>query len=119
MTTTLESQALVKYLIGMDVIGIIILTLFKIIPYLAMWALFTGLYLFMPNTRISPRAALLGGAFGGICWQLLQWGYITFQVGVTRNNAIYGTMAALPFLLKISALAFNISRASGRMLDLS
>lgn len=99
MTTTLESQALVKYLIGMDVIGIIILTLFKIIPYLAMWAVFTGLYLFMPNTRISPRAALLGGAFGGICWQLLQWGYITFQVGVTRNNAIYGTMAALPFFM--------------------
>lgn len=99
MTTTLESQALVKYLIGMDVIGIIILTLFKIMPYLAMWAVFTGLYLFMPNTRISLRAALLGGAFGGILWQLLQWGYVTFQVGVTRNNAIYGTMAALPVFM--------------------
>ena len=99
MTTTLESQALVKYLIGMDVIGIIILTLFKIFPYLAMWALFTGLYLYMPNTRISPRAALLGGAFGGILWQLLQWSYVTFQIGVTRNNAIYGTMAALPVFM--------------------
>jgi membrane protein len=64
-----------------------------------MWAVFTGLYLFMPNTRISPRAALLGGAFGGILWQLLQWGYVTFQIGVTRNNAIYGTMAALPVFM--------------------
>lgn len=99
MTTTLESQALVKYLLGMEVIGTIILTLFKIFPYLAMWAVFTGVYLFMPNTRISPRAALLGGAFGGILWQLLQWGYVTFQVGVTRNNAIYGTMAALPVFM--------------------
>jgi membrane protein len=99
MTTTLESQALVQYLIGLDVIGNIILILFKIIPFLAMWAVFTGLYLFMPNTRISPRAALLGGAFGGILWQLLQWGYVTFQIGVTRNNAIYGTMAALPVFM--------------------
>ena len=99
MTTTLESQALVQYLVGMDVIGNIILILFKIFPYVAMWAVFTGLYLFMPNTHISLRAALLGGAFGGILWQLLQWGYITFQVGVTRNNAIYGTMAALPVFM--------------------
>ena len=99
MTTTLESQDLVKYLIGMDVIGVIILALFKIFPYLAMWAVFTGLYLFLPNTRISLRAALLGGAFGGILWQLLQWGYVTFQIGVTRNNAIYGTMAALPVFM--------------------
>lgn len=99
MTTTLESQALVQYLIGMDVIGIIILTLFKVVPFLAMWAVFTGLYLFLPNTRVSPRAALLGGAFGGILWQLLQWAYVTFQIGVTRNNAIYGTMAALPVFM--------------------
>jgi membrane protein len=99
MTTTLESQALVQHLIGMEVIGAVILFLFKFFPYLAMWAVFTGLYLFMPNTRISPRAALLGGAFGGILWQLLQWGYVNFQIGVTRNNAIYGTMAALPVFM--------------------
>jgi membrane protein len=53
----------------------------------------------MPNTRISLHAALLGGAFGGILWQLLQWGYVNFQIGVTRNNAIYGTMAALPVFM--------------------
>ena len=99
MTTTLESQGLVKYLIGMEVVGEVILALFKILPYLAMWVVFTALYLFMPNTRISPRAALLGGAFGGILWQLVQWSYVTFQFGVTRNNAIYGTMAALPIFM--------------------
>lgn len=99
MTTTLESQALVQHLIGLDVIGAVILFLFKFFPYLAMWAVFTGLYLFMPNTRISLHAALLGGAFGGILWQLLQWGYVNFQIGVTRNNAIYGTMAALPVFM--------------------
>lgn len=99
MTTTLESQGLVRYLVSLDVVGVVILALFKVFPYLAMWAVFTGLYLFMPNTRISFRAALLGGAFGGILWQLLQWGYVTFQFGVTRNNAIYGTMAALPVFM--------------------
>ena len=36
---------------------------------------------------------------GGTFWQLAQWGYIHFQVGVGRYNAIYGTMAALPILM--------------------
>jgi len=99
MTTTLKSQGLVQHLISIEIIGAIILYFFKIFPYLAMWAVFTGLYLFMPNTRVSFRAALLGGAFGGILWQLLQWAYVTFQIGVTRNNAIYGTMAALPVFM--------------------
>lgn len=104
MTTTLESQALVQYLLRLEVVGAVLLILFQFLPYLAMWALFTGLYLFMPNTRIELRAALIGGAFGGIFWQLVQAAFINFQFGVSRYNAIYGTMAALPiFMLWIYA----------------
>jgi membrane protein len=53
----------------------------------------------MPNVKVSPRAALIGGIFGGTLWQISQWGYLNFQVGVARYNAIYGTMAALPILM--------------------
>lgn len=99
MTTTLESQSLVKHLLGMELVGHALLIFFQIFPYLAMWAAFTGLYLFMPNTRINLQAAILGGAFGGILWQIVQAGYINFQFGVSRYNAIYGTMAALPIFM--------------------
>ncbi len=66
---------------------------------MVMWLVFAGLYLFMPNVKVSPRAALIGGVFGGTLWQVSQWGYLNFQVGVARYNAIYGTMAALPILM--------------------
>ena len=99
MTSTLKSQHLVQVLIEHAYLGEAILALFEVLPFMVMWLVFAGLYLFMPNVKVSPRAALIGGIFGGTLWQISQWGYLNFQVGVARYNAIYGTMAALPILM--------------------
>lgn len=99
LTTTLRSQSLVQQLLHTAVVGEALLLLFNILPYLAVWAAFTFMYLFMPNTRVQFAPALVGGIFGGTLWQLAQWSYVNFQVGVSRYNAIYGTMAALPILI--------------------
>jgi len=99
MTSTLKSQQLVKALTDHAYVGEALLALFEVLPFMVMWLVFAGLYLFMPNIKVSPRAALIGGIFGGTLWQVSQWGYLNFQVGVARYNAIYGTMAALPILM--------------------
>lgn len=99
MTATLESQGFVLQLKGMAYIGTLVIFLFKVLPYVAMWAAFAFLYIFMPNIKVSLRAAMVGGLVGGTLWQLTQWGYVNFQVGVARYNAIYGTMAALPIFM--------------------
>ena len=99
MTTTIESQAFVQALLEMAFVGQIIFLLFKVLPFVVMWAAFTGLYIFMPNTRVNFRAALVWGILGGTLWQLAQWVYVHFQVGVSRYNAIYGTLAALPIFM--------------------
>lgn len=77
----------------------LILFLVKLIPYLLVWMLFTLLYIVMPNTRVKFTSALVAGIIAGTLFQLAQWGYIHFQIGVTRYNAIYGSFAALPLLL--------------------
>ena len=99
MTSTLKSQQLVLTLLEHEYVGEALLSLFNVLPFMVMWLVFAGLYLFMPNVKVSPRAALIGGIFGGTLWQISQWGYLNFQVGVARYNAIYGTMAALPILM--------------------
>jgi membrane protein len=99
MTSSLASNQLVTHLQDNTYFGPMILLLFKAIPFVGMWITFTVLYIFMPNTRVSYSAALVGGIFGGTVWQLAQWGYVHFQVGVGRYNAIYGTMAALPIFM--------------------
>jgi membrane protein len=99
MTSTLTSNSLVQKLLEMQMVGNLILLLFKVTPFVFMWLAFTGLYVFMSNIKVEWRAAFIGGVAGGTLWQIAQVGYIHFQVGVGRYNAIYGTMAALPIFM--------------------
>jgi membrane protein len=78
--------------------GAIILSL-NILPYAVIWIVFTFMYFFMPNTKVTIKSALLAGIIAGTIFQLLQWGYITFQVGAAKYGAIYGSFAALPLFL--------------------
>ena len=71
----------------------------KFTPYVLIWALFTILYIIMPNTRVNFKAGLLGGVVAGTLYQIAQWGYISFQIGAAKYNAIYGSFAALPLFL--------------------
>ncbi|GAB4282023.1 MAG: YihY/virulence factor BrkB family protein [Marinilabiliales bacterium] len=73
--------------------------LVKLLPYVLIILLLTFLYLVMPNTKVSFKSAFFAGLIAGILFQLAQWGYVNFQVGVSRYNAIYGSFAALPLFL--------------------
>ncbi len=108
MTGSLESRTLVQWLLDMALVGNLLIILFNVLPFVVMWLVFAGLYLFIPNTRVAPRAALIGGMFGGTLWQLSQWIYVEFQIGVARYNAIYGTLAALPVFMVWLYLAWAI-----------
>ena len=77
----------------------IIFFVLKLLPYCLIWVLFTFLYIFMPNTKINFKSGILAGIIAGTLYQLVQWGYIIFQVGAAKYNAIYGSFAALPLFL--------------------
>jgi membrane protein len=53
----------------------------------------------MPNTRVKPKAAFTAGIIAGIVFQVFQWAYIAFQVGVSRYNTIYGSFASIPLFI--------------------
>ncbi len=99
MTTTLQSQAFVQKLIELAYVGQVIYFLFKVLPYVAIWSALIFLYIFMPNTTVRFTSAIIGGVLAGTLWQLAQWVYVASQIGVSRYNAIYGTLAALPILM--------------------
>lgn len=69
------------------------------IPYFLIWFLLTIVYMAMPNTKVNFKSALVGGIIAGTLVQLSQWGYVYFQIGVSRYNALYGSFAALPLFL--------------------
>jgi membrane protein len=80
----------------------------KLLPYCLIWILFTFLYVFMPNTKVRFSSGLVAGIMAGTIYQIVQWGYIAFQVGAAKYNAIYGSFAALPLFLIWLQLSFLI-----------
>jgi membrane protein len=77
----------------------VIQILIRLLPLLVIWFMFTLLYIFMPNTHVRIRAALIAGIAAGTAYQVFQILYVAFQIGVARYNAIYGSFAALPLFL--------------------
>jgi len=72
---------------------------FRLLPYTLVWFLFTIIYMIMPNTKVNFKYALIAGIIAGTIFQVTQWGYIHFQIGVSTYSAFYGTFAALPLFL--------------------
>jgi membrane protein len=99
VTTSLQSQTIVQWLIRDTYLGDALLLGFRCIPYLSVWLALVFVYTFIPNIRVRFKSALIGGILAGTLWQIAQWGYIHFQVGVARYNAIYGALATLPVFM--------------------
>ncbi len=71
----------------------------QLLPYLFVWAGFFFLFVFFPYTKVKYVPALIGSFVTAVLFQLAQWGYVRFQVGVANYRAIYGAMATLPIFL--------------------
>lgn len=82
-----------------EAVSPLLLFLLKLFPYFLSWFLFIFVYLFMPNTKVYWRSAIMAGILAGTAFQLWQWVYIKFQIGVASYGAIYGSFAALPLFL--------------------
>ncbi|MDR0939500.1 MAG: YihY/virulence factor BrkB family protein [Mediterranea sp.] len=82
--------------------------LIRLIPYALTWLMFTGLYIFMPNTKVKFRHAFVAGVLAGSAYQLFQVLYINSQMGVSKYNAIYGSFAALPLFLLWLQISWTI-----------
>lgn len=83
----------------LDYVAPIIIFLIKLTPYILIWIMFTLLYIIMPNTKVKTKNALIAGIIAGTLYQLVQLGYVNFQVEIGKLSTIYGSFAALPLFL--------------------
>lgn len=82
--------------------------LIRLIPFVLAWGMFTALYVFMPNTKVRFKHALISGILAGTAHQAFQFLYISSQLWVSRYNAIYGSFAALPLFLLWLQISWTI-----------
>ena len=87
----------------------------RMIPFFITWFMFTGLYLYIPNTKVKFKPALVAGILAGTIFQFFQFLYISGQIWVTKYNAIYGGFAAIPLLLLWLQMSWTICLFGGQL----
>jgi membrane protein len=80
----------------------------RLLPYIIMSGVFIALYVFMPNTKVKIKSAIIPGILAGVAMQGLQLVYIHSQIWVTGYNAIYGSFAALPLFMLWVQISWTI-----------
>jgi len=93
MITLLQNDSIVQYLVQNEALGPVIAATSKLTPYLIVGAVFTFLYMYMPNTDVKLKSALVGGLAGGFLWATVGIIFTAFVVNSTRNDAIYASFA--------------------------
>ena len=89
-------------------LGSVLRKLLNLLPYVLLSALFVGLYVSMPNTKVNWRCAVVPGIIAGVGIQWLQLFYVHSQIWVTGYNAIYGSFAALPLFMLWVQISWTI-----------
>ena len=97
-----------KYIEDFVLLAPILKFLIRLIPFVLTWFMFTGLYIYMPNTKVRFKPALISGILAGTAHQAFQFLYISGQLWVSRYNAIYGSFAALPLFLLWLQISWTI-----------
>jgi membrane protein len=93
MIASLKSITMVQWLLGFPLLGPVIVATSKLTPYLLVTGVFTFLYIYMPNTRVRFRSALVGGIAAGFAWASVGVIFATFIVFSSRTQLIYSGFA--------------------------
>lgn len=99
LSTTLQSHALLQKLLAIGLFAGAMKLFLLSLPWISSVVVITLLYMIIPNTNVRLLPALTAGTIAGILWQLSQILFISFQIGVARYNAIYGTFASVPIFM--------------------
>lgn len=93
MITSLQNDSIVQTLVDNDVLGPVFVATSKLTPYVLITGVFTFLYMYMPNTQVRFRSALVGGVAGGFLWATVSVIFAAFLANSAQAQAIYASFA--------------------------
>ena len=92
-TASLRSDAMMDRVAQLGPLGSWLAASSGLAPYLLVSATFILLYVYVPNTRVRLKPAVLAGVLAGAAWAAMGSLFTSFVVNVTRNEAIYSGFA--------------------------
>jgi membrane protein len=82
--------------------------MFNFLPVLLIWIIFTLIYVVMPNVKVRIVPALIAAIIAGTVFYCIEQIYIYSQVSISKYNAIYGSLAAIPLFLLCARIGWQI-----------
>ena len=95
LTATVTSHTAVEHITDFAPVGVLLVALAKLLPYVFVISAFTFIYMFVPHTHVQLRAAFTGAVVAGVAWELAGWLFAELAVTSTRLTAIYSSFAIL------------------------
>ncbi len=99
LVSTVATPTIMAFLGSMDWLGPVAKILIRLFPIGILSMAFLAIFMFLPNTKVSARPALVGSVVSAIMVVILQVLMIKAGIGVTRLGQIYGTFAYIPIFL--------------------
>lgn len=72
---------------------------FKIMPFILIMFFFTLMIIVLPNCKVYPNHALMGGFFGTVLYYITKNLFIDYTKLAVSYDVIYGSMAVLPIFM--------------------
>jgi len=95
ITASVMSTSVMARITSIEPLGTLVGVATWLVPYLLIVGAFTFIYIFLPNTRVRLRSALVGAAVAGVLWKGVGWAFASFLVSSTKYTAVYSAFATL------------------------
>lgn len=99
ITASITSTTVVQKLMAIAVFGDLIKVGTQLLPYVLIIVAFAFIYVFVPNTKVRVRSALVGALIAGVLWESTGFAFASFVASSTKYTAIYSALASLIFFM--------------------
>jgi membrane protein len=96
MTAALENRVFAAKLLKL---GAVSWVLSNVLPFVFILIAFTCIYAFLPNTKVSIKAAFKGAFIAGFMWEFTKMAYVFYNSEMISAYKIYGSIGAIPIFL--------------------
>ncbi len=92
---SVNNLTIVNDILAIEPFGSLILLAGKLVPTLLTLAVFSFIYMLVPNTKVNLRSAVTGAVTATVLWKITSWIFTAFIVDSTKYTAIYSSFAIL------------------------
>ncbi len=95
ITASIANVSVIQNVMQIESIGFLTHLVGRLLPYLLVISAFTFVYMFVPNTKVKFKSALIGAIVSGVLWETSSWAFASFVVGSSKYTAIYSAFASM------------------------